>query len=211
VLFTQASIKVTDTGIGIAPDRLAKLFVPFHSTEGTSGESRRGQGTRLGLSIVKVLVEGQGGRLAVQTELGKGTTFEFILPSGERRPDMSKNVFLVEDDSEMRRITRLLLERAGCIVEESSPAEEVQAEIAKKQPDLLLSDIELPGMSGIQLCERLRNDPRTADLPIILLTVRRSDMDKVKGLRTGADDYITKPFVPQELLARVESVLRRFH
>jgi signal transduction histidine kinase len=75
-------IKVTDTGIGIAPDRLANLFVPFHSTEGTSGESRRGQGTGLGLSIVKVLVEGQGGRLAVQTELGKGTTFEFILPVG---------------------------------------------------------------------------------------------------------------------------------
>jgi DNA-binding response OmpR family regulator len=124
---------------------------------------------------------------------------------------MSKNIFLVEDDSEMRRITRLLLERAGYLVEESSTAEEAQAEIAKKRPDLLLSDIELPGMSGIQLCERLRNDPRTADLPIILLTVRRSDMDKVKGLRTGADDYITKPFVPQELLARVESVLRRFH
>lgn len=122
---------------------------------------------------------------------------------------MSKNIFLVEDDSEMRRITRLLLERAGYRIEEAGAAEEALTEIQKKSPDLLLSDIELPGMSGIQLCETLRNDPRTAGLPIILLTVRRSDMDKVKGLRTGADDYITKPFVPQELLARVEALLRR--
>lgn len=122
---------------------------------------------------------------------------------------MSKNIFLVEDDSEMRRITRLLLERAGYRIEEAGAAEEALTEIQKRSPDLLLSDIELPGMSGIQLCETLRNDPRTAGLPIILLTVRRSDMDKVKGLRTGADDYITKPFVPQELLARVEALLRR--
>lgn len=124
---------------------------------------------------------------------------------------MSKTVFIVEDDSEMRRITRLLLERAGYAVQEAGSAEEALAEIRQKRPDLLLSDIELPGMSGVQLCETLRSDPPTADLPIILLTVRRSDMDKVRGLRTGADDYVTKPFVPQELLARVESVLRRAH
>lgn len=75
-------MKVSDTGPGIAPERLAKLFVPFHATDGATGEARRGQGTGLGLSIVKVLVEGQGGRLTVKTEVGKGTTFEFTLPIG---------------------------------------------------------------------------------------------------------------------------------
>lgn len=75
-------IKVSDTGVGIAPERVPKLFVPFHSTEGTTGEARRGQGTGLGLSIVKVLVEGQGGQLEVRSEVGKGTTFEFTLPLG---------------------------------------------------------------------------------------------------------------------------------
>lgn len=122
---------------------------------------------------------------------------------------MSGKIFLVEDDSEMRRVTRLLLERAGYKVAEAGSAEEALGELAGALPDLLLSDIELPGMTGVKLCEVLRGAPRTAVLPIILLTVRRGDMEKVQGLRTGADDYITKPFVPQELLARVESVLRR--
>lgn len=122
---------------------------------------------------------------------------------------MSGKVFLVEDDSEMRRVTRLFLERSGYKVGEAGSAEEALGELSASLPDLVLSDIELPGISGVKLCEILRGAPRTAALPLILLTVRGSNCEKVQGLRTGADDYITKPFVPQELLARIESLLRR--
>lgn len=122
---------------------------------------------------------------------------------------MSAHIFIVEDDPEMRQVTRFLLEQAGHRVSEACSAEEALVEIARAAPDLVLSDIQLPGLSGVKLCELLRGEPSTAGLPLILLTVKGNAPDRVRGLQTGADDYVIKPYHPQELLARIDSVLRR--
>lgn len=109
----------------------------------------------------------------------------------------------------MRQVTRALFERAGYQVRESATAEEALAEIVGALPDLLVVDIQLPGLSGWKLCEIIRGEPRTAHLPLILLTALKRGTDKVQGLQGGADDYVTKPYDPKELLARAEALLRR--
>ncbi len=122
---------------------------------------------------------------------------------------MNKRLLLVEDDPGMRRLTKVLLERVGYRVKEAGTAEEGLALIQKDKPDLLISDVQLPGISGVKLLEILRGEPATAGLPVILLTVLGKSFDKVRGFQTGADDYVTKPYDPKEFLARVEALLRR--
>ncbi len=123
---------------------------------------------------------------------------------------MKARLFLVEDEPGLRQVTRVLLEREGYRVQEAGSAEEALVELKEDPlPDLILSDINLPGLSGLKLCEILRGEPRTAGLLIILLTVRDKGIEKVRGLKMGADDYVTKPYEPAELLARVEAMLRR--
>ncbi|MBK8869973.1 MAG: response regulator [Elusimicrobia bacterium] len=122
---------------------------------------------------------------------------------------MKERVYIIEDDPEMREVTRLVLERAGYRVSEAGTAEESLVAIQRELPDLVVSDIQLPGISGIRFCEILRKEERTKNIPIILLTVLGKNPDKVRGLKTGADDYITKPYDPSEFLARVEALLRR--
>lgn len=122
---------------------------------------------------------------------------------------MKERVYIIEDDPEMREVTSLVLERAGYRVSEAGTAEESLVAIQRELPDLVVSDIQLPGISGIRFCEILRKEERTKNIPIILLTVLGKNPDKVRGLKTGADDYITKPYDPSEFLARVEALLRR--
>lgn len=122
---------------------------------------------------------------------------------------MSASLLLVEDDASLAGITRRFLLQAGYKVTLAVSGEEALALIQKHAPDLVISDVQLPGISGLRLCELLKENKTTASLPIILITVLGKTQEKVKGLRTGADDYLTKPFDAQELLARVEAVLRR--
>lgn len=122
---------------------------------------------------------------------------------------MKARLLLVEDNLDMRRTARILLDRAGYLVTEAGSAEEALAAIERSLPDLVVSDIQLPGISGIKLCSILREQPRTAALPILLLTVLSRAPEKVQGLETGADDYLTKPYDPREFLARIQALLRR--
>lgn len=122
---------------------------------------------------------------------------------------MKARLLLVEDNLDMRRTARILLDRAGYLVTEAGSAEEALAAIERSLPDLVVSDIQLPGISGIKLCSILREQPRTAGLPILLLTVLSRATEKVQGLETGADDYLTKPYDPREFLARIQALLRR--
>ena len=122
---------------------------------------------------------------------------------------MKARLFIVEDEPGLRQVTRVLLEREGYRVQEAGSAEEDLLELKEDPlPDLLLSDINLPGLSGLKLVEILRGQPRTTNLLVILLTVRDKGIEKVHGLKSGADDYVTKPYEPAELLARIEAVLR---
>jgi two-component system phosphate regulon response regulator PhoB len=120
-----------------------------------------------------------------------------------------KRILVVEDEQAIREMVGFALKKAGFQFEEVADAEQALLSIAARPPDLILLDWMLPGMSGIELARRLRREELTAALPIILLTARVEESDRVYGLEVGADDYVTKPFSPRELIARIHAVLRR--
>ena len=118
-------------------------------------------------------------------------------------------VLLVEDEAAISELVAINLRHAGFEVSVASDAATAQASVDRLLPDLVVLDWMLPGESGLSLARRWRADPRTRQLPVIMLTARAGEADKLAGLDGGADDYITKPFSPKELLARVRAVLRR--
>jgi two-component system, OmpR family, phosphate regulon response regulator PhoB len=120
-----------------------------------------------------------------------------------------ENILIVDDEEAIREMLGYTLMKAGYTCIEAGDVEEARDIIKTEMPNLVLLDWMLPGMSGIDYARRLRSVPETKELPIIMLTARGSEDDKVRGLETGADDYITKPFSTKELLARVKTVLRR--
>ena len=115
-------------------------------------------------------------------------------------------VLVVEDEDDVRRLVRVLLERAGHTVAEASNGVEALRRVQAVQPDLVVLDVTMPELDGWQTLERIRD---LSDVPVLMLTARAGELDKVRGLKAGADDYVTKPFGRQELLARVEALLRR--
>jgi two-component system phosphate regulon response regulator PhoB len=121
----------------------------------------------------------------------------------------AKHILLVEDEQPIREMVVFALTNAGYEVYEAADARQAQVCIAERLPDLILLDWMLPGISGIDYARRLKKDELTWELPIIMLTARAEEEDKVQGLESGADDYVTKPFSPRELVARIRAVLRR--
>src|ERR1044072_4072240 len=121
----------------------------------------------------------------------------------------AKQILVVEDERPIREMIAFGLRRAGFEVREAADARSGRAEVANKRPDLLLVDWMLPDTSGLEFTRALKRDRETSELPIIMLTARAEEGDKVAGREGGADDYITKPFSPRELLARINAVLRR--
>jgi two-component system, OmpR family, phosphate regulon response regulator PhoB len=122
---------------------------------------------------------------------------------------MGATILVVEDEPQIQELLAINLQHAGHQVVRASSAEEAEAAIREELPDLVILDWMLPGESGISLAKRLRGAERTQNLPIIMLTARAMEHDKVSGLEAGADDYLTKPFSPKELAARIQAVLRR--
>jgi two-component system, OmpR family, phosphate regulon response regulator PhoB len=122
---------------------------------------------------------------------------------------MAPHILIVEDEDCLLEVLRYNFEKAGYLVESISNGDRADARLKEAAPDLVLLDWVLPGLSGIELCRRLRRAPVTKTLPVIMLTARSDEMDKVCGLEMGADDYVTKPFSVNELLARAAALLRR--
>lgn len=118
-------------------------------------------------------------------------------------------ILVVEDEPAIQELIAINLKHAGFLVVRAGSAEEGESAIRAALPDLVILDWMLPGQSGVTLAKRLRQDERTRDLPVIMLTARVHEEDRVQGLEAGADDYVTKPFSPKELVARVRAVLRR--
>lgn len=121
----------------------------------------------------------------------------------------ARRILIVDDESAIREMIAMALELAGYDTLEASDAKSAHAMVIDEQPDMMLLDWMMPGTSGIELARRLRADPATKDLPIIMLTAKADEDNKVQGLEAGIDDYITKPFSPKELIARLKAVLRR--
>jgi len=122
----------------------------------------------------------------------------------------AKQILVVEDERPIRDMIAFGLRRGGFEVREAADVSAARASIADRRPDLVLIDWMLPEMSGLELTRSLKRDKDTQDVPVIMLTARADEQDKVMGLDSGADDYMTKPFSPRELLARINAVLRRF-
>lgn len=122
---------------------------------------------------------------------------------------IEKTILVVDDEPPIRDMLRVALEMAEYSVLEAGDAQQAHSLIVDKKPDLILLDWMLPGTSGIELARRLKRDEVTSEIPIIMLTAKGEEDNKVQGLEVGADDYITKPFSPRELVARLKAVLRR--
>lgn len=118
-------------------------------------------------------------------------------------------ILIVDDEPDIREFIRFTLEEAGFQVLEAGHADEARKLLTNDKPDLLLLDWMLPGRSGLELAQQLKQNPKTRHVPVIMVSARGEEEDRVKGLNTGADDYISKPFSPRELVARVNAVLRR--
>jgi phosphate regulon transcriptional regulator PhoB len=125
------------------------------------------------------------------------------------RERIRHKILVVEDESDIRELLRYNLEQDGFAVEEAADGVEALDRVRRRAPDLMVLDLMLPQMSGLEICRRIRNEPETAKLPIIVVTARGSEVDRVLGLEMGADDYVVKPFSPREVVARVKALLRR--
>jgi len=122
---------------------------------------------------------------------------------------MTLHVLLVEDDAAVREVLALPLQKAGFTVTEAPDVKQAREAMLVRQPDLILLDWMLPDISGVEWARTLKEAPHTREVPIIMLTARGEEEDRVRGLEVGADDYVTKPFSPRELIARIRAVLRR--
>lgn len=118
-------------------------------------------------------------------------------------------ILVVEDEAAIREMLHLALTKVGFAIREAADVRQANYLIFERLPELILLDWMLPGTSGIDFARQLKKDPQTAQIPIIILTARGEEADKVRGLEVGADDYVTKPFSPRELVARIKAVLRR--
>ncbi len=122
---------------------------------------------------------------------------------------MSESILVVDDEPDIRELVRLNLVKEGFDVETAGTGSEALERVALSQPDLIVLDLLLPDQSGTEICRKLRGTPETAHIPIIMLTARSEEFDRVVGFELAADDYVTKPFSPRELALRVKAVLRR--
>jgi DNA-binding response OmpR family regulator len=122
----------------------------------------------------------------------------------------SKKILIVEDEHDILQLVKLYLEKEGFRTLSATTGAEALWQVRHEKPDLVVLDLMLPEMSGLEVCKRLRSAPETAMLPIIMLTAKAEESDTIIGLELGADDYVTKPFSPKTLVARIKALVRRF-
>jgi two-component system phosphate regulon response regulator PhoB len=122
---------------------------------------------------------------------------------------LDSRILVVDDEPDIQELMRVNLVQAGFSVDTASDADEARAVLRRSRPDLVILDLMLPDRSGTEVCRDLRNDPALADIPVIMVTAKTEEVDRVVGFELGADDYVTKPFSPRELVLRVRAVLRR--
>jgi CheY-like chemotaxis protein len=211
---TAVQVNVRDTGIGIKKEDIGRIFDRFFRSDDSFVQESSGTG--LGLPIVKMFVEMHGGRVWVDTELGKGSTFTFILPvpgteaeSEEvsvMRSITAQTILVVDDDPDIAQLVRLLLENNGYRVLVAGRGHQALEILQRGTIDLVVLDRLLPDMEGLELLENLKSTPATAHIPVIMLTVVEDDGETVAR---GASAYLTKPIHESVLLQQVEAALSR--
>ncbi len=228
----QLKIEVTDSGCGIPSDRLPLIFDRFFQVDDSFTKEKAGTG--IGLSLTKELVELMKGTIHVESEYKKGSVFKIMIPLEEiksaQKEDKeeikrkvaikekvisikpkSKNlptILIVEDHKDMRDFIKQQLEEHYQIIEAYNGQDGLE-KAAKIMPDLIITDLMMPKLDGISLCKRLKKEINTSHIPIIMLTAKTGVENKIEGLETGADDYLTKPFHIKELHVRVKNLIEQ--
>ena len=224
-------VSITDTGIGIAPEDYAAVFEQFKQV-GTDTLTDKPKGTGLGLPICKEIIEHHGGRIWLESKIGKGSTFSFALPLSEKPfvpapvdldrlvkqlkdqmaqsslATLEKNptILIVDDDDSIRSLLHQELNEAGYIIEEATNGKQALESVRRNKPDLLILDIMMPEMNGFDVAAVLKNDPETMDIPILVLSIVQ---DKARGYRIGVDRYLTKPIDTAQLFTEVGVLLEQ--
>ncbi|WP_343487000.1 ATP-binding protein [Allomuricauda sp. d1] len=231
----ELQIQVSDSGRGISEEKLPFIFDRFYQVDSSATKDREGSG--IGLSLSKDLIELMDGTITVSSEEGKGTYFTVQIPiekieTRQRRQkkietpvdkdapkpvpfDLAKpdkrnlpRIVLVEDNEDMRQFIR------GHLLKEYRVQEAINGQDGLKKtmanpPDLVITDLMMPKMDGIDLCKQLKTKVETSHIPIIMLTARAGVENRIEGLETGADDYLTKPFEAKELLVRTKNLIEQ--
>ncbi len=249
----EAELTVRDTGVGIPPHELPRLFERFHRIEGQ--QSRTYEGSGIGLALVQELLKLHNGTIRAESAAPGGTSFTVTLPFGRSHlpqdriaakreraplsgraaayveealrwlPDMADEIpsehettawpglreaakiLLADDNADMRVYVRRLL-GPRCEVHAVADGQEAIEALRERRPDVVLADVMMPRLDGFGLVRAIRGDPEFADVPIILLSARAGEESEIEGLKSGADDYLIKPFSARELIARVETHLK---
>lgn len=231
VEFEGINVVLKDTGIGMSEEDKGKVFERFY--QGRVGMGILNQGSGIGLSITNEFVKLHGGQLTVESQSGMGSQFAVFLPLVQVTPVVSERtaangalnqfiessaysvpvpdsekicLLIVEDDDDFRSYTRDSLKNTYKVIEASNGTEGWQKALAA-HPKIILSDINMPCMDGIELTKKIKSDKRTKHIPIILLTALTGDASQLKGLETGANDYLTKPFNIGVLNLKVRNLL----
>ncbi len=225
-------VSVEDTGIGIRPEDQEKIFAAFIQVDGSY--ARKYQGTGLGLTLVKRFVELHGGTISVSSRVGEGSIFTFLLPqrrfeatrAGENQGEEWRDpalkppretesgpgdlILVVEDNPSNLKLVREILKARGYRVLEAASGEEALDALKFIHPDLILMDIQLPGMDGLAVTRRLKGDPATRDIPTIALTAHAMKRDEARVLEAGCAGYIPKPIDTADLPRQIAEYLRRY-
>lgn len=223
------SFTVEDTGRGIPASKLEHIFDRFYQVE--ASDSSHAEGTGIGLALVKEYTELMRGIIHVESTPGKGTVFTVTLPlqpstmpvvAETEKPDKPVNqpattqsgeiehlplLLLVEDNEDIRTLIKSCL-GSTYRYSEARHGKEGLEKARKEIPDMIISDLMMPEMDGLEFCKRIKNDPHTNHIPFIMLTAKAADEHKLTGLQTGADDYLIKPFNKEELIFKVQNLVR---
>jgi len=235
-------IYIQDTGIGIPEDRLPFIFDRFYQAD--RSDRSEIEGTGIGLTLAKELLEIHSGKIAVESQLGKGTTIIVTLLSGkthfkeneiteklieeefeedfelfsteknefdfsaEEKKEIpeKETVLVIDDNADIRQFIREQLEDSY-IISEANDGMSGFNKAMESIPNLIITDVRMPGIDGFELSKKLKESTLTSHIPIIILTAKADQRDKLTGLETGADDYLIKPFSPPELILRVKNLI----
>ena len=225
---TVGTISIQDTGKGIPKDDIPKVFDRFHQLDTIDHHIN---GTGLGMSISKSIIERQGGRIWIESEPGKGTTVFFTLPLADDytvttlsahddiAPDTKIQrkllkeqshckILIADDDEEIRMALKECVTSAGYMSFEAGDGNETLRMVESHKPDLIILDVMMRGLSGLDVCRKLKGNPATRDIKILMLSARGQEREKEEGLQAGADRYISKPFNYINLLETIWELLK---
>jgi len=201
-------VDVGDTGVGIPAEHQSRIFDEFYQLDHAT--TRQVEGTGLGLSLTRRLVELHGGAISLESELGKGTVFTFRLPldgmeaqNGHRH----NRILLVEDNASNRELAKMVLAGNGFDVDIATDGDEGLRKATSKVYDLVLMDIELPGMDGLTVTRMLRSDPKTASMPIVALTANAMKGSEQEAIAAGCSGYISKPIEVASFVQRISAFI----